>query len=141
MTRIPAFLLVGIGSLSQLAAFHTRLSAADAYLEFVRTAPEFQSVAQDPQVMIGNWNTWLYMPWRYEWTIGTQDAGGQFCRDYGVNGGFTDHGDGPLEWLEKWQLRFYNDHTAGKGSLYLHGGNKRQNFSQYQRDPRDSLRA
>jgi hypothetical protein len=127
--------LIGIGSLFQLATLHTRLSAADAYLEYVRTAPEFQSVAQDPKVMIGNWNTWLYMPWRYEWTIGTQDAGGQFCRDYGVNGGFTDHGNGPLDWLEKWQLRFYNDHTAGKGSLYLHGANKRQNFSQYQRDP------
>jgi hypothetical protein len=36
-----------------------------------------------------------------------------------LNGGMTDHGQGPLEWLARWNLRFYNDHTAGKGALYL----------------------
>ena len=34
----------------------------------------------------------------------------------------TDHGEGPLAWLERWNLRFYNDHTAGKGDLYLEPG-------------------
>ena len=32
--------------------------------------------------MIGRWDTWLYMPWRYQWSIGTGDAGGQFCREF-----------------------------------------------------------
>jgi hypothetical protein len=108
----------------------------DAYLRYVRTAPEYRAVKQDPAVMIGRWDTWIYMPWRYQWSIGTGDAGGEFCRRYSINGGFTDHGEGPLEWLEKWHLRFYNDHTAGKGFLYLSGANKQSNFKKYQRNAR-----
>ena len=108
------------------------LAAEDAYLSYVRTAPEFRRVAQDPKVLIGRWDTWVYMPWRYQWHIGTGDEGGQFCRDYGFNGGFTDHGRGPLDWLDKWKLLFYNDHTAGKGYLYLH----RANWKRAQTDAR-----
>jgi len=98
-------------------------AAEDPYLAYVKSAPEFQRVRQDPKMMIGRWDTWIYMPWRYKWSIGTGDEGGRFCQEYGFNGGFTDHGSGPLEWLEKWHLRFYNDHTAGKGYLYLHRTN------------------
>lgn len=87
-------------------------------------------------MMSQRWNTWLYMPWRYKWTIGTGAAGGQFCRDYGFRGGFTDHGDGPFEWLNEWDLRFYNDHTAAKGFLHLKGAPSKQNFARYQRDAR-----
>jgi hypothetical protein len=108
----------------------------DPYLHYVRTAPEFRPVRQDPAVMIGRWDTWLYMPWRYQWTIGTGEAGGRFCREFGFNGGFTDHGEGPLDWLEQWRLRFYNDHTAAKGFLYLRGANSKGNFQKYQRDAR-----
>ncbi|MBM4031895.1 MAG: beta-galactosidase [Planctomycetes bacterium] len=75
-------------------------------------------------MLIGRWDTWIYMPWRFQWGIGTGDEGGQFSRDYGFNGGFTDHGDrSVLPWLEKWNLRFYNDHTAGKGYLFLNPTN------------------
>lgn len=108
----------------------------DAYHRYIATAPEFRPVKQDPQVMIGRWTTWIYMPWRYQWTIGTGDEGGRFCQEFGINGGFTDHGDGPFEWLEKWHLRFYNDHTAGKGFLYLRDANQRSKFQVYQRDAR-----
>ncbi|NQT88355.1 beta-galactosidase, partial [bacterium] len=109
------------------------LSAEDAYLTYVKNAPEFRRVRQDPAMMTARWDTWIYMPWRYQWHIGTGDAGGQFCRDYGFNGGFVDHGDtGPLPWMEKWNLRFYNDHTAAKGYLYLH----RTNWKRAQTDPR-----
>ena len=90
------------------------------YLDYVSRAPEFRPVRQDPAVTIGRWNTWLYMPWRFQWRIGTGDEGGKFCRDYGINGGVSDHAGGPLPWLERWGLRFYNDHTAGKGGLYLY---------------------
>lgn len=113
-----------------------RIVAADPYLDYVRNAPEFKPVKQDPSVLIGRWNTWLYMPWRAQWTIGTGKDGGEFCRAYGINGGFTDHGGGPLDWLERWHLRFYNDHTADKGYLYLHGANDRRNFVKFQHDPR-----
>ncbi|HPD15983.1 MAG TPA: beta-galactosidase trimerization domain-containing protein [Planctomycetota bacterium] len=95
-------------------------AAEDPYLAYIRSAPEFKPVRRDPKMLLGRWNTWVYMPWRYQWHIGTGDAGGQFCKDYGFNGGFTDHGDTRvLPWLEKWGLLFYNDHTAAKGYLYL----------------------
>ena len=94
----------------------------DGYREYVRQAPEFRRVRQDPGLLAGRWDTWLYMPWRYRWTIGTGPEGGRFCRDHGINGGMTDHGHGPLPWLEKWGLRFYNEHTAGRGPLYLDPG-------------------
>ncbi|HHM12255.1 MAG TPA: hypothetical protein ENJ16_01780, partial [Planctomycetaceae bacterium] len=110
--------------------------ADDAYLNYIKSAPEFQRVPQDPEVMIGRWDTWLYMPWRYHWTIGTGDKGGRFCREYGFNGGFTDHGRGPFDWLNQWKLRFYNDHTAAKGYLYLHRGSGSKFFSRFQRDAR-----
>lgn len=90
-----------------------------AYLDYVTRAPEFQRI---PAKDGGRWNTWIYMPWRYQWTIGTGEEGGRFCRDHGINGGMTDHGQGPIDWLERWKLRFYNDHTAGKGDLYLMPG-------------------
>lgn len=108
----------------------------DPYYRYIVTAPEFQRVKQDPRVLVGRWDTWLYMPWRYQWTIGTGDQGGRFCREFGINGGFTDHGEGPFVWLEKWNLRFYNDHTAGKGFLYLRDANQRARFQAFQRDPR-----
>ena len=89
------------------------------YLDYLRQAPEFQPVKPAPA---RRWDTWVYMPWRYQWTIGTGDEGGRFCREFGINGGMTDHGEGPLAWLERWNLRFYNDHTAGRGDLYLEPG-------------------
>jgi len=110
--------------------------AADAYLNYVRSAPEFRPVRHDRKLLLERWDRWIYMPWRYRWTIGTGAEGGRFCRDYGINGGFTDHGHGPFDWLNRWQLRFYNDHTAGKGYLYLRGANRKSNFDRYQRDPR-----
>jgi len=57
-------------------------------------------------------------------------------RDYGFNGGFADHGEGPLEWLQKWQLRFYNDHTAAKRLLVSPRRQQQRVFQKYQRDPR-----
>jgi hypothetical protein len=97
-------------------------AGGDGYLKYVRNAPEFRRVRQDAALLAGRWDTWLYMPWRYRWTIGTGTEGGRFCRDHGINGGMTDHGQGPLPWLEKWGLRFYNDHTAGRGPLFLDPG-------------------
>jgi len=134
MRKVTTCVLFALGLVSLLS--RQTCAEDDPYLDYVRRALEFRPVKQDPKVMIGRWDTWIYMPWRYQWTIGTGDAGGRFCREYGLNGGFTDHGEGPLAWLDKWHLRFYNDHTAAKGYLYLRGANSKQNFAKYQRDPR-----
>ncbi|WP_435021526.1 beta-galactosidase trimerization domain-containing protein [Tundrisphaera sp. TA3] len=108
--------------------------AADAYRHYIETAPEFRPVP--PPKGPGRWDTWLYMPWRYRWTIGTNEAGGRFCREVGINGGFADRGEGPLDWLDRWNLRFYNDHTAGKGDLWLPAFPDRPRLQAIQRDPR-----
>jgi hypothetical protein len=90
-----------------------------AYLAYVRQAPEFRRVRQGSALTDRRWDSWTYMPWRYRWHVGTGERGGRFCQEYGITGGVMDHGVGPLGWLERWGLRFYNDHTAGKGSLFL----------------------
>jgi len=137
MHRLGSFsLLALLASMAVAAGADAPDEAADPYLRYVNTAPEFQPVRQDPAFLIGRWNTWIYMPWRYHWTIGTGDAGGRFCREFGFNGGFTDRGEGPLDWLERWNLRFYNDHTAGKGDLHLRGSENKSNFQPDQRNPR-----
>jgi glycosyl hydrolase family 42 (putative beta-galactosidase) len=101
----------------------------DPYFAYVTHAREFQPVRTR---LRDRWDTWLYLPWRYRWTIGTGDAGGRFCRDYGIRGGVNDYGRGPLDWFERWQLRFYLEHTAGKGDLHLLEGD----FTRLARDPR-----
>lgn len=95
-------------------------AATDPYLHYLQTAPEFRRVPPPPKPA-GRWDTWLYMPWRYRWTIGTGEAGGRFAARHGINGGVADHGRGPLDWFARWDLRFYGDHTAGKGDLFLRG--------------------
>ena len=108
---VSAALLLGLSSLTSFAA-----AEDDAYLNYVKNAPEFKPVKQDPGAWTNRWNTWIYMPWRFKWDIGTGDEGGQFCKDYGFNGGFTDNGDTRvLPWLEKWNLKFYCDHLCGGG--------------------------
>lgn len=135
--RVLRFIVYGFAIVAACTVFSDSIARGeDAYLQYVRTAPEYQRVSQDPEMMIGRWNTWLYMPWRYRWTIGTGAAGAKFCEQYGVNGGFTDHGEGPFDWLNGANLRFYNDHTAGKGGLYLQNANQVGSFKPYQRDAR-----
>ncbi len=123
-------------TVAAVLAWPALTTAADPYLDYVSKAPEFQRVRHDRDWLLARWNTWLYMPWRYQWTIGTGAEGGKFCRDYGLLGGFTDHGNGPFEWLNQWDLRFYNDHTAAKGFLHLRGANNKKNFAKFQRDAR-----
>ena len=113
---LPAILALACAPASQPEKPGESRDSDRSYLAYVSRAPEFRPVSTPPP---GRWDTWLYMPWRYQWTIGTDEAGGRFARAYGINGGFTDHGEGPLDWLERWNLRFYNDHTAGKGDLHL----------------------
>ncbi len=117
MRRLALLPLLGLALACSQAEPQER--SESAYLDYLRQAPEFRPVRKvEPK----RWDTWIYMPWRYQWTIGTGEAGGRFCRDFGINGGMTDHGEGPLDWLARWHLRFYNDHTAGKGDLYLEPG-------------------
>jgi hypothetical protein len=128
-----AALLIGCGPWEEAVRGRSPEPTDAGYLEYVRNAPEFRPVRQDPALLIGRWDTWLYMPWRYRWTIGTGDEGGRFAQLYGINGGVSDHARGPLPWFERWGLRFYNDHTAGKGALFLN----RKDYGDLEKATRD----
>lgn len=130
MTTLLASFLVALAT-----AIQPPPESSDSYTRYIQAAPEFRPVRQDRDLLVGRWDGWVYMPWRYRWTIGTGEEGGRFCRDFGIRGGFTDHGEGPMDWLERWGLRFYNDHTAGKGDLYLKPIN-RATLQPLQRDGR-----
>lgn len=95
-------------------------AAEDPYEKYIKTSRDFKRVKQDKDWCYKAWPGWIYMPWYYRWTIGMNDAGGKFSVDHGYNGAFTDHGQTRwLEWINKYKLRFYNDHTAAKGFLHI----------------------
>jgi hypothetical protein len=106
---------------------------ADPYMHYVRTSRDFQRVKQDRAWADRAYPGWIYMPWTYQWNIGYTDASGRLCRSRGINGAFLDgNGGAPdspagkLAWIDRFHLRFYLDHTAGKGSLHLWDGGKQK---------------
>jgi hypothetical protein len=121
--------LVGCALLAVVATL--MLSAAcvraedDPYEAYVKNSKDFKAVKQDPEWLAKGWPGWIYMPWYYQWKIGFNEEGGKFSIENGYNGAFVDHGDPKhLDWINQYKLRFYVDHTAGKGILYLRNSNQ-----------------
>ncbi len=108
------------------------LAADDPYERYVRTSKDFRPVARDKAWCIKAFPSWTIMPWTYQWTIGYTDASGRWSVEHGYNGAFIDRAaietssskTGRLDWINRFGLRFYNDHTAGKGDLHLWDGDK-----------------
>ena len=105
----------------------------DAYARYVRTSQDFQRVKQDKAWLDKAYPGWIYMPWTYQWTIGYTEASGKWSLAHGYNGAFLDgNGGAPdsppgkLAWINRFGLRFYMDHTAGKGYLHLWDGGKQK---------------
>ena len=104
---------------------------ADAYARYVRTSKDFRRVRQDKVWLEKAFPGWLAMPWTYQWTIGYTDSSGKWSRSHGYNGAFLDgNGGAPtadrakFDWINRFGLRFYMDHTARKGYLHLWDGDK-----------------
>jgi hypothetical protein len=99
-------------------------AAEDPYEHYLQTSRDFQPVAQDPKVLLKAWPTFIYMPWTAKWTIGYDQASGQWSLDHGYNGAFIDREPSPakLAWINQFKLPFYVDHTASKGYLHLWDG-------------------
>ena len=105
---------------------------ADPYENYVRTSEDFRPVKQDKAWAYKAFPSWTFMPWTYQWSIGYTDESGRWSVEHGYNGAFIDHGDiaaeksptGRLDWINKFGLRFYVDHAAGKGLLHLWDGDK-----------------
>ncbi len=115
-----------------LPLFANSSMAQDAYERYVMTSRDFKRVRQDKDWLWQAWPGWTYMPWSYRWNIGYTDQSGRWSLDHGYNGAFIDHGytlingEDKLDWINKFGLRFYMDHTAGKGDLHLWDGDKVQ---------------
>ena len=96
----------------------------DPYQAYVLTSKDFQPVNQDKDWCYDAFASWTYMPWTYQWTIGYDDASGNWSLEHGYNGAFLDEGrifvggQYKLGWINKFGRHFYMDHTASKG--YLH---------------------
>ena len=98
-------------------------AANDPYEHYVNTSRDFQPVKQDKLWALKAFPSWTVMPWYYQWTIGFNDASGKFQVNNGMNGSFCDHGSsGRLDWIDQFHLRFYIDHSAGKGDLHEGAG-------------------
>ena len=106
--------------------------AADAYENYVRTSEDFRAVKQEKAWALRAWPSWTFMPWTHQWTIGYTEEAGRWSLAHGYNGAFMDRDGtgaegskiGRLDWIEKFGLRFYMDHAAGKGLLHLWDGDK-----------------
>ena len=119
-------------SLSLLGLAAVAFAQEDPYEMYVKTSRDFQPVRMDEAVIHKAYPSWLYMPWYYQWNIGYDDASGEFCKATGINGGFTDHGNpANLDWFSQYGLRFYADHTAGKGDLHQ--------WDQFPKDKKDQI--
>ena len=126
---MPVKTLLAIASFVSLMP---RLPAADAYEHYVRTSEDFRVVKQEKDWALRAWPGWTFMPWTHQWTIGYDDNAGRWSLANGYNGAFIDRDGigaegsetGRLDWIEKFKLRFYVDHTAGKGLLHLWDGDK-----------------
>lgn len=107
-------------------------SQADPYAHYVRTSDDFRAVKQDKAWAYQAFPSWTFMPWTANWTIGYTDAAGKWAVAHGYNGAFLDRDDasangsptGKRDWIDRFRLRFYVDHAAGKGDLHLWDGNK-----------------
>ena len=102
----------------------------DPYETYLKNSRDFVRVKQDRDWALKAWPSWTYMPWYFRWGIGFNEAGGKFSLENGYNGAFTDHGaSGRLGWIDRHKLRFYMDHTAGKGDLHLWDGSKMKPYA------------
>ena len=104
----------------------------DPYEKYVKTSVDFKPVKQDKDWLLKAYPSWIFMPWYYQWTIGHDENAGVFCQSAGFNGAFIDRGNTKyLDWIDKYSLHFYMDHTAGKGDLHLwDGGNAKPHLNQ-----------
>jgi len=102
----------------------------DPYERYVKTSKDFRKVKQDKDWLLKAYPSWLYMPWTHQWTIGYTEESGKWSLKHGYNGAFVDWGNvaagdsktGRIDWINKFGLRFYMDHLAGKRELHLWDG-------------------
>lgn len=109
---------IGVGAACLLVAAST--AAGEDFAAYVRSSPDFRPVRQDRTLLLGRWDHWVCMPWRFQWGRGYDATLATAMREAGFNGGFCDHEPGPdADLHEANGFLWYLDHAAGKGDLHL----------------------
>lgn len=98
----------------------TAAARGEGFTAYVRSSIDFQRVRQDRELLLGRWDHWICMPWRYQWGRPYDDELAAAMKAAGFNGGFCDHEAGrDSDRHERNGFLWYLDHTAGKGDLFL----------------------
>ncbi|MDZ4852356.1 MAG: beta-galactosidase trimerization domain-containing protein [Pirellulaceae bacterium] len=129
MQRLFAILVLATVSLASTSLF---AQVIDTYEDYIRTSDDFRRVKQEKAWASQAFPSWTFMPWTHQWGIGYNDDSGRWSVEHGYNGAFIDRDGvgtkgsktGRIDWIEKFKLRFYVDHAAGKGLLHLWDGDK-----------------
>ena len=119
-------------SLVMIVGMSEVVRADDPYENYIRNSEDFRRVKQEKAWAWKAFPNWTYMPWTAHWNIGYTEASGRWSLEHGYNGAFVDRNaiaaegsnTGRLDWIDKFHLRFYVDHTADKGYLHLWDGDK-----------------
>jgi len=120
---VAAVAVLASGSPAGMGLAAGAMAQSDPYETYIKTSKDFKEVKQDQAMLWKAWPSWTLMPWYFQWSIGYDDAAAKFCKDTGINGAFVDRGHTEhMAWFDENKLRFYMDHTAGKGDLHLWDG-------------------
>ncbi len=112
-------LAAALAASAALFAAPLAFAQQDPYETYVKTSKDFKPVKQDKAWALKAFPSWTFMPWYAQWPLGFDDAAGKFQLANGMNGSFTNRGGADrIDWINKFHLRFYMDHTAGKGDLH-----------------------
>jgi len=92
---------------------------SEDFYSYLKHSEDFRAVNKDTDLLLGRWNKWLVMPWRYKWPKLTLELAREM-REAGINGGEIQAADTrSAEIFERAGIQFYIGHSAGKGDLYL----------------------
>ncbi|MCM8540374.1 MAG: beta-galactosidase trimerization domain-containing protein, partial [Lentisphaeraceae bacterium] len=103
-----------------LLFFLAQALVAEDYQNYISTSKDFHQIRKIEN-LDDYWANWIMMPWRTQWGRKFDDKLAKEMAEWGYNGAFQDHmpNESTSSSLEKYNLRWYLDHTAGKGQLYL----------------------
>ena len=105
--------------LSLIFCLFNHLSAED-YQSYISQSKDFQQIKKIEN-LDSFWSDWIMMPWRTQWGVSFDSKMADKMASWGYTGAFQDHMPNKeiSTHLDRNNLRWYLDHTAGKGHLYL----------------------